>query len=419
MKKALENEKRTSVRRVAITGLGVLCAIGGNVKEYWESLIGGRSGIEELTLFSTEGYRTHLAAQINDPWVERYPIKGVKTRYSRCDILGLIATEEAVRDAGILESDESFREGIGVIFGAGAGGMLSAENYRKTQILESGKKANPNNLLPFPSGAATDLIACKYGFSGPRTTVVTACSSSASAVGMARDAIVAGEADIMISGGSDALSRLTFAGFNSLRSVDEKPCRPFDAERKGLSIGEGAGILVLEELEHARARNAGIYAEILGYGLSCDAHHMTAPDPGGKGAAEAMKRALHNSGIAPEEIDYVSAHGTATPANDPAETRALKSVFGRHAYRLSVSSIKSMIGHCLGSAGALESVALALTILYDVIPPTLRLTNPDPQCDLDYTPNEARRKMVNKAMTNSFAFGGNNTSIIFSKCEES
>ncbi|MGE5252783.1 MAG: beta-ketoacyl-[acyl-carrier-protein] synthase family protein, partial [Planctomycetaceae bacterium] len=258
-------------------------------------------------------------------------------------------------------------------------------------------------------------IAEEYQVLGPRATVATACSSSATAIGCGLDAVRSGESDVAVVGGSESLSEVTFGGFNSLRSVDEGYCRPFDLNRKGLSLGEGAAFLILEEAEHARKRGAKIHAELMGYGLSGDGQHMTAPDPEGQGAARAMREALKDAGVGPEEVGYINAHGTATPANDASETKAIKILFGERARQIPVSASKSMIGHCLGAAGALEAVATVLAIRADRIPPTIHYETPDPECDLDYVPNRARDAVVKIALSNSFAFGGNNTALVFGK----
>jgi 3-oxoacyl-[acyl-carrier-protein] synthase II len=261
----------------------------------------------------------------------------------------------------------------------------------------------------------TDWICREYGLQGPRSTVVTACSSSATSIGYAADLIRYGRADLMLAGGCDALCQLTFSGFNSLRALDEGPCRPFDANRKGISLGEGAALLVLEEAERALARGAKIYGEFAVYGISCDAHHMTAPDSKGEGAVRAMRSALADAGLSPEEVDYINAHGTGTQYNDLVETLAIKTIFGEGAYRLPVSSTKSMVGHCLGAAGGIEAAATLLAIHYQMIPPTIHYENPDPQCDLDYVPNEPRRMKIQVALSNSFAFGGNNTAVVLKR----
>jgi 3-oxoacyl-[acyl-carrier-protein] synthase II len=324
------------------------------------------------------------------------------------------AVREALTDSG-LDLEKEDRQRMGIFIGGGAGGILSAEKYRKEMIRKGWHKVRPTLLLPFSTCAINDLIAEEYGVLGPRATIATACSSSATAIGCGLDSIRSGEVDIAIVGGSESLSEVTFGGFNSLRSVDEGTCRPFDLNRKGLSLGEGAAFLILEEAGYARRRGAKIHAEIMGYGLSGDGQHMTAPDPEGKGAARAMQQALQDGGINPEEIDYINAHGTATPANDAAETKAIKKLLGDRARKVPVSSSKSMIGHCLGAAGALEAVATVLTVRDDRIPPTIHYQTPDPECDLDYVPNQAREAVVNVTLSNSFAFGGNNTALVFRK----
>jgi 3-oxoacyl-[acyl-carrier-protein] synthase II len=333
-------------------------------------------------------------------------------RLSRCDQFGLIAVAEALQDAGLDFSMENV-ERIGICLGGGAGGILSAEQYRRK--IFRGDKAKPSLLLSFSTSTCTDCIANNYKIYGPRRTIATACSSSATAIGYAADMVRSDIADIMIAGGSEALCELTFSGFNALRLVDEDRCRPFDHNRKGLSLGEGAAMLILEEGERARARKARIYGEVVGYAIAGDAYHMTSPEPEGNGASFVMKQALDLHSIDPEQIDYINAHGTGTLINDVAETKAVKKVFGERAYSLPMSSIKSMIGHCLGAAGAIEAVATILAMANSTIPPTISHEMPDPQCDLDYVPNETRPHEITYAMSNSFAFGGNNTSLIFKK----
>ncbi|HEY3346766.1 MAG TPA: beta-ketoacyl-[acyl-carrier-protein] synthase family protein [Nitrospirota bacterium] len=402
----------STLRKVAVVGAGSVNAVGLTVNEFWEGLIAGRCGIGPVDLFDTSAYRTHIGGQVRGLDAGLHFGKKELRRMSRCDIFGLIAAREAVEDSGLnLRSID--RERAGVILGGGAGGMLSGEKYRRE--LHNGGHPRPSLLMPFATNYTTDLIAVEFGFGGPRSTVVTACSSSSTSVGYAADMIRRGDADIIITGGSDAMCQLTYAGFNSLRAVDENPCRPFDANRKGLSLGEGAGMLVLEEMEHAKARGARIYAELAGYGIAGDAYHMTAPDTAGAGAARAISAALLDAGLEPREVDYINAHGTATKFNDVAETAAIRAVFGGHADRLAVSSIKSMTGHCLGSAGGIEAVATALTVYHGIIPPTINFETPDPQCDIDCTPNIARRSDIRAALSNSLAFGGNNTSVVFKR----
>ncbi len=333
---------------------------------------------------------------------------------SRCDQFGLIAAREAINTSAI-ELEQSDRGRCGIILGADSGGIFSVEKYFRAIYTHASKRPSPSLLLSFSLATATDHIAQEFDLRGPRTTTATVCSSSAAAIAFACDAVAFGEADMMISGGSDSLCEVTYAGFNSLRAIDPQGCRPFDKNRQGLSLGEGAGILILEELEHARARGARIWSEVLGYGICAEAHHLTAPESSGEGIARCIKLALADAGISTEEVDYINAHGTATPLNDVVETRGIKLAFGKKAYEIPISSIKSMIGHCLGSAGAIEAVAAILSLDEGIIPPTINYTTPDPECDLDYTPCKARENEMRIAISNSFAFGGNNVCLVFGK----
>ena len=401
-------------RHAVVTGLGIITALGCDVASFWKNLLEGRCGIGDLTLFDASRYRSQKAAEVkNFIPVPYFPQRDLR-RMSRCDQLGLKAAEEAIVDSGINLQRED-REDVGIFIGGGAGGILSAEKYRREMLQKGWRRARPSLLLPFANCALTDSLARKYDILGPRATIATACSSSATAISHALSLVRSGEIVMAIAGGSESLSEVTFGGFNALRSVDEDRCRPFDLNRKGLSLGEGAGFLIVEEAEHARRRGAKIYAEIKGYGLTADGYHMTAPDPEGKGAFRAMEAALEDGGIEPEEVDTINAHGTATPANDVAETKAIKALFKARAGKIPVSAIKSMIGHCLGAAGAVEAVAAVLSVHEDKIPPTINYQTPDPECDLDYVPNQARSRPVGIALSNSFAFGGNNTALAFGK----
>jgi len=404
-------------RKVAVVGLGVVSALGMTAKDFWDGLVKGRCGIGQLSLFDTSAYRTHLGAEVRGLDPAMHFGKKELGRMSRCDVLGMIAAREAMFDSG-LDFATLDKETVGVVLGGGAGGMLSGEKYRR-DLHEKKRAPRPSLLIPFSPSVTTDYIAIEFGLEGPRATIVTACSSSSTSIGYAADLIRRGDADIIVTGGSDAMCELTYSGFNSLRAVDEGPCRPFDINRKGLSLGEGASILVLEEMERAKARGARIYAELAGYGIAGDAYHMTAPEANGGGAARTIAGALDDAGVSPEEVDYINAHGTATRFNDVAETAAIKSVFGEKAYGIPVSSIKSMIGHCLGAAGGLEAAATVLSVYHGIIPPTINYGNKDPHCDLDYTPNEARHKDLRVAISNSLAFGGNNTTIVVKKVQKS
>jgi len=400
--------------RAVVSGLGVLTSIGGNIPSFWGNLLEGVCGIDRITLFDASAYRAKKAAEVKGFNPRQHFSPRQLKRMSRCDQLGMKAALEALADSALDLTNED-RERIGIFIGGGAGGIFSAEKYRKEMIRKGWRKVRPSLLLPFSTCALNDAMAEEYRILGPRATIATACSSSATAIGCGLDAVRSGEVDIAIVGGSESLSEVTFGGFNSLRSVDEEYCRPFDLHRKGLSLGEGAAFLILEEAEHTRKRGGKILAELMGYGLSGDGQHMTAPDPEGKGAARAMQEALKDAGVNREEVDYINAHGTATPANDAAETKAIKSLFGERAKRIPVSASKSMIGHCLGAAGALEAVATVLAIRDHRIPPTIHYETPDPECDLDYVPNQARDTVVNIALSNSFAFGGNNTALVLGK----
>jgi 3-oxoacyl-[acyl-carrier-protein] synthase II len=332
--------------------------------------------------------------------------------------MALAAALEALADAGLdpLTADQADR--TGVVIGGGAGGMLECEPVY-ADYLENGPDRMPVSAFAgFSCASSADHIATHLHLGGPKTTFMTACSSGATAIGYARDLIRMGAADRIVCGGTEPLCRITYAAFNALQAVDPEYCKPFDKDRNGMSLGEGAGILVLESLAHARARRATIYGEILGYGISCDASHMTAPDPTGRGAIQAMRRALADAGCGPGDVDYINAHGTATPANDRMEARAIQTLFGIHAPRVPVSSTKSMIGHTLGAAGAIEAVACILAIEQSFIPPTIHHHIAEDDCTLDVVPGTARQADIRVALSNSFAFGGNNTCLVLGRCRE-
>jgi 3-oxoacyl-[acyl-carrier-protein] synthase II len=394
--------------------MGAVTAVGNKTPAFWRSLKEGQSGIKHITIFDTSAYRSHNGGEVSSLSPERhFPLQELR-RLSRCDQFGLIAAREAMHDSAA-DPAASDREKFGIILGADSGGILSVEKYFRAIYTHASKRPSPSLLLSFSLATATDHIAHEFDLRGPRTTTATVCSSSAAAIAFAYDAIVCGEADMMISGGSDSLCEVTYAGFNSLRAIDPAGCRPFDKKRQGLSLGEGAGILILEELDHSRDRSAKQWGEVLGYGICAEAHHLTAPESSGEGIARCIKLALADAGVVPEEVDYINAHGTGTPLNDVVETRGIKMVFGKKAYEIPISSIKSMIGHCLGSAGAIEAIATLLSLNEGVIPPTINYTTSDPECDLDYTPGKAREKDMRIAISNSFAFGGNNVSLVFGR----
>lgn len=403
-------------RRVVITGLGVITAIGKNIEDFWNSLLEGKCGIKEFNLFEHSDYRTHIAAEVKE--IPEFQTSEIRhglfriDRVSRSDKLGLLTAKMALEDASLSSPFDSPLR-MGVSLGVGVGGMLDGELYHKS--VYKGEKARPSILVSQQPSTTADLIGDYFDLHGPRTTIMTACSSSAVALGHALDMIRLGYQDAMIAGGVESLCRLTYSGFNVLRTVDPEPCRPFDLERKGLSLGEGSAFIILESLDHASKRNVRIYAEFLGYGLSCDADHMTAPMSDGEGAALAIRRAIEDAGISPKDIGYINAHGTATTLNDIMETRAIKTVLGDRAYQVPISSIKAMVGHTLGAAGAIEAVTTILSIYNGIIPPTINYKMRDPECDLDYVVNKARRKDLDIAISNSFAFGGNNACLVFKR----
>ncbi len=390
--------------------MAIFCSTGKDVEEFSRSLKEGRTGIGPITLFDTSKYPCKIGAEIRDYRPEQLFKKKELKKLSRTDQFGLIASEEAVKNSGI----NSYRsEEVGVCLGAGAGGMFEAEIYHR-EILIKGK-SRPSLIWSFIPSYTTDRVAERFGFSGPKFTVTTACSSSATAIGYGADLIRTEKCKAVLCGGSEALSELTFGGFNSLKATDPSPCKPFDRKRAGMSLGEGAGILVLEDFDEAIKRDVRIYAEFLGYGIGGEAYHITAPEPTGMGGARIMKEAIEESGIPLTEVDYINAHGTGTPLNDKAETLSIKNVFGERAYSIPVSSIKSSVGHCLGSAGAIEAIASILSIIHQFIPPTLYHHEGDQDCDLDYVPGKSREAKVEVVLSNSFAFGGNCTSLIFGK----
>jgi len=397
-------------KRIVITGMGVFCSIGKNVEEFLQSLKEGRTGIGPITLFDTSKYPSKVGAEIRDYQAEEFFGKRELKKLSRTDQFALIAAEEAVKGSGI----HSYASGeVGVCLGAGAGGMFEAEAYHRETLLKG--KSKPSLILPFIPSFTTGRVADRFGFSGPKATVTTACSSSATSIGYGADLIRNGKAKAVVCGGSDALSELTFGGFNSLKAMDPFPCKPFDRRRAGMSLGEGGALLILEGLDEAIKRGAEIYAEFLGYGIGGEAYHITAPEPTGIREARIMMEAIEESGIRPPEVDHINAHGTGTPLNDKVETLSIKKAFGERAYSIPVSSIKSMVGHCLGSAGAIEAVTSILSILYQFIPPTINHQGGDEDCDLDYVPGRSREIEVKVVLSNSFAFGGNCTTLVFGK----
>ena len=409
-------------RRVVMTGLGVVTSLGRKVDTFWERVVRGDSGVGPITLFDVSGYRVQFAGEV--PWkAEEEGIASPKElrRLDRFTQFALGSATDAVTDSGIdFSKEDPFR--CGVVIGSGIGGLAEFEAQHERLLTKGIDKVSPFTIPKLMVNSASGHVSSKYGIKGPNTAVATACASAANSIGEALRTIQAGDADVMVTGGSEAaLTPMGLAGFQNMRALSfrsdapQQASRPFDAGRDGFVLAEGAGIIVIEELEHARARGARIYAELLGYGASGDAGHITQPDEHGTGAARAMSMALQDAARSPEDVQYVNAHGTSTPLGDKAETVAIKKVFGPHASKLAVSSTKSQLGHTLGASGGIEMVVCALTITRGVISPTINLENPDPDCDLDYTPNQAREATVDLAMSNSFGFGGHNGSLLLGR----
>jgi 3-oxoacyl-[acyl-carrier-protein] synthase II len=405
-------------KRIVITGLGTLNSIANNAPDFARALRGGVCGIGPLDLFDTEGFRCQNGGQIRNFIPRDYiPRDFSLKRMSRADQLSFAATLEALTDAGLYPLPDLLSEETGVVIGGGSGGLLEAERDY-SESLKKNSKFRFSKLASVYCGSSADRIASNLGLGGSKATFMTACSAGATAIGYARDLILNGQAKMMLAGGIEPMCRITYAAFNALKSLDPDTCHPFDKERQGLSLGEAAAIMVLETLETALDRGAKIYAEVLGYGVTCDSFHMTAPDEKASGAVRSMQAALKDSGLTIEDIDYINAHGTATAVNDLTETKAIKEVFGKRAYDVPVSSTKSMTAHTLGAAGALEGVVSTLALTHGFIPPTINYSNPDPECDLDYVTTGARTADLRIVLSNSFAFGGNNTTVIFGKYDQ-
>ena len=409
------------MRQVVVTGMGVVSPIGIEVEEFSKALFLGKNGVGEITHFDPSPYRSRMAGEVKnfDPY-QYLPPKEVR-RMDRFTQLGMVAAEEAVRQAEITDGDNDPAT-IGVLVGSGVGGLRTIE-IEQTVLLRKGPQRVSPFLVPMLiTDIASALIAIKYGFSGPNFSVSTACATGNHSIGEAFKIIQRGDAEIMIAGGTEAaITPLGLAGFCAMRALStrneypEKASRPFDKERDGFVIGEGAGVVVLEELERARKRGVPIWGEIIGFGMSEDAYHITQPVSDGRGIRQAMNKALEDAQISPQEVDYINAHGTSTPFNDKVETQALKDVFGRKAYQIPISSTKSMTGHLLGATGGVELIACLLALREGILPPTINYENPDPECDLDYVPNKAREARIKIAMSNSMGFGGHNAVLVVKK----
>lgn len=408
-------------RRVVVTGMGVISPIGIGLETFWDSLIKGLSGIDYIQSFETEDFSVKIAGEVTDFDTSKYFDKKETKRLDRFAQFAVASALMAMEDAN-LEIQPDLASRAGVLLGSGVGGIATFENQAKILFNKGPRKISPFFIPMMISNIAAGQISIYCGAKGHNSSAVTACASGATAIGDAAEIIKRGDADIMISGGSEAaITPLAMAGFTNLKALSsyndqpKRASRPFDANRDGFVMGEGSGILILEELELAKKRGAKIYGEIIGYGMSGDAYHITDPAPEGEGAARCMNLALTKAGLAPEEVDYINAHGTSTPKNDKVETQAIKTIFGAHANKMAISSTKSMTGHLLGAAGAIEAIACLQVLNQAIIPPTINYENPDPECDLYYVPNEAINQEVNVALSNSLGFGGHNATLIFKK----
>jgi 3-oxoacyl-[acyl-carrier-protein] synthase II len=410
------------MRRVAVTGLGAVTPVGNDAPSTWRAAVAGVSGIDFIRAFDASGFDVKIAAEVKD-----FDPSGVASpkevrKLDRYVLLSLAAAKEAVEDAALADFDPAR---VGIVFGSAIGGFLGIMEQHDVLLERGADRVSPNFLPNVLVDSASGQLAISLGIRGPNYAVVSACATGSHAVGEGAELIKRGDVDAVLAGGAEAcMHPLILAGFSAMRGLaveDEHPpraSRPFDATRAGFVMGEGACVLLLEEYERARARGAEIYAEVLGYGASNDAHHMAQPDPASVGVVEMMRAALARAGVAPEQVDYVNAHGTSTPLGDAAETRAIKDVFGEHAYRLAVSSTKSVMGHCFGAAGAIEAMMCVLAIRDGVLPPTINYEHPDPECDLDYVPNEARQADVRIALSNAMGLGGHNGCVLVGRVDD-
>jgi 3-oxoacyl-[acyl-carrier-protein] synthase II len=409
-------------RRAVVTGVGVVTSLGRKIESFWDRIVRGESGVGPITLFDVAGYRVQFGGQVH--WeAENEDIANPKElkRLDRFTQFALASAKDAVTDSGLdFSKEDPFR--CGVVIGSGIGGLWEFEVQEERLLHKGIDKVSPFTIPKLMVNSASGHVSSLYGIKGPNFAVATACASAANSIGSALRAIQYGDADVMVAGGSEAaLTPIGLAGFQNMRALSfrgeapQQASRPFDVDRDGFVLAEGAGVVVIEELEHARSRGARIYAELKGYGASGDAGHITQPDDEGRGAAQAMAMALKDAALGPDAVEYINAHGTSTPLGDVAETKAVKRVFGEHARRLAVSSTKSQLGHTLGASGGIELVVCSLTIARGVITPTINLDNPDPECDLDYVPKAAREAKVDVVMSNSFGFGGHNGSLVLAR----
>ncbi|MDC0140681.1 beta-ketoacyl-ACP synthase II [bacterium] len=410
-----------SKRRVVVTGLGTINPLGNNVEDTWENLVNGVSGIDSITSFDTSNLPVTFAGEVKNFDANEYMGKQHARKLDRSGHLSIYATEEALKDAR-LDNQERLGPNVGIVFGTGIGGIGATEDAVRTFDERGPSRVNPLAITQLMPNSSTGQVAIKFGIEGPSVTITTACAASANAVGEAKNMIENGIVDIVVTGGTESgTTPMTIAAFAQIRALStqndnpKEACKPFDKNRDGFVMGEGSTVLILESEESAKSRDAEIYAYIDGYGSTTDAYHITAPAEGGAGAVKAMEKAIEDAGITPSDIDYINAHGTSTPANDKNETEAIKTVLGEEASEVVISSTKSMTGHLLGGGGAFESMASILSIKHSKVPPTINLNDPDEECDLNYTPNNAVDLSIKTAMSNSFGFGGHNAVLVFKK----
>ena len=410
-----------SKRRVVVTGLGTINPLGNNVEDTWENLVNGVSGIDSITSFDTSNLPVTFAGEVKNFDANEYMGKQHARKLDRSCHLSIYATEEALKDAR-LDNQERLGPNVGIVFGTGIGGIGATEDAVRTFDERGPSRVNPLAITQLMPNSSTGQVAIKFGIEGPSVTITTACAASANAVGEAKNMIENGIVDIVVTGGTESgTTPMTIAAFAQIRALStqndnpKEACKPFDKNRDGFVMGEGSTVLILESEESAKSRDAEIYAYIDGYGSTTDAYHITAPAEGGAGAVKAMEKAIEDAGITPSDIDYINAHGTSTPANDKNETEAIKTVLGEEASEVVISSTKSMTGHLLGGGGAFESMASILSIKHSKVPPTINLNDPDEECDLNYTPNNAVDLSIKTAMSNSFGFGGHNAVLVFKK----
>lgn len=408
-------------KRVVVTGLGAITPIGNTLAAYWDGLLSGQNGIGPITLFDASQHDCRIAGEVKGFDPHAYMDRKEAKRMDRFAQFGVSASKQAIADAQFVINDLN-AEQVGVLIGTGIGGLKVLEDQQEINLTKGPDRCSPFMIPMMIANMAAGLTAIHTGAKGPNSCSVTACAAGSNAIGDAFRLVQNGYAQAMICGGTEAaVTPLSVAGFAACKAMSTRnddpahASRPFDKSRDGFVLGEGSGILILEELEHALARGARIYAEIIGYGATCDAYHITSPVPGGEGAARAISLALKDANLTPDQVSYINAHGTSTPANDSTETAAMKKALGEHAYKITVSSTKSMTGHLLGGSGGIEAVATVMAVANDRVPPTINLDNPDPDCDLDYVPHHSREQIVNVALSNSFGFGGHNVTLAFKK----